>query len=168
MENPIRRQRLAYNYSQQDLADMAGVTVQSIKLYEAGQKKPPNSVRAVLGIKPVEFEEWVHFERALIHEFIRDYSVRALSGKSNEFCANAVYFKRQLSYDAEGMIGRITSFDKFIKTYFTSKSFCSKLLLINYSSLDRHINGFPVPLREALTEIGLSAWAKRKEAGIYG
>lgn len=164
MENPIRQARLEQNYSQQEVADLIGVTLQSIKLYEAGQKTPPQTLYDLLSLNENHQKAWIRFERSEIHKYLTSNSNRALSGKSNEYAYNLVYFKSQLNKT----LPKPKSFNEFIKMYFTTKSFCSKLLMINYSSLDRHVNGFPTPLKEALLEIGLSAWARQMELHIYG
>lgn len=164
MENPIRHARLEQNYSQQEVADLIGVTLQSIKLYEAGQKTPPQELFDLLGMEAKRQRNWISFERSEIRSYLAGNSNRALSGKSNEYAYNLVYFKSQLNRN----VPIPETFNEFIKTFFTTKSFCSKLLMINYSSLDRHVNGFPTPLKEALMEIGLSAWARQMELHIYG
>lgn len=164
MENPIRQARQEQNYSQQEVADLIGVTLQSIKLYEAGQKTPPQTLYDLLSLTPDDQPSWIRTERSQIHEYLTSTSNRALSGKSNEYAYNLVYFKSQLNKT----LPKPKTFNEFIKMYFTTKSFCSKLLMINYSSLDRHVNGFPTPLKEALLEIGLSAWARQMELHIYG
>lgn len=164
MENPIRHARLEQNYSQQEVADLIGVTLQSIKLYEAGQKTPPQTLYDLLSLNPARQKGWISHERSLIHKYLSGTHNLALSGKSNEYGYNLVHLKSQLNRN----VPIPKTFNEFIKTFFTTKSFCSKLLMINYSSLDRHVNGFPTPLKEALMEIGLSAWARGMEAHIYG
>lgn len=164
--NPLRKARLAHNYSQIEFAELIGVTGQTVKLYEAGQKNPPDSAFALLNVEHYEFQKWKTLERYKVMQFLENKNTEALKGQSNEYMSNLLFFKKQLQKMPQP--GPCRDFNTFIKTYFTSKSFCSKLLMINHSTLDRHVNGFPVPMKEALMGMGLSDWARKKESDIYG
>ena len=161
--NPIKKARTEAKYSQQELADLLSTTVQNIRLYEAGQKTPSQEVLNFFGLSEEDINIWKMKERELIHQFLGGENNFILQHRSDEFIGNLLFFKSQIL-----RMPKVKTFDDLIKTYFTSKSFCSKLLLINHSSLDRHVNGLPLPMKEALMGMGLSGIIKVWEGDIYG
>lgn len=161
--NPLKQARIYENLSQRELADLLGTSQQNIQLYEQGQKTPPDYVLDYLEVDKSEQDEWINNERDKIADFLNNELNSALSGKSPTYQANLLYFKKQLDKNPP-----VSSFADLMKIYFTSKAFCSKMLMINYSTLDRHVNGFPVPMKAALSDIGLGVWAAKKEREIYG